>query len=134
MPPTSPSATVQTEPPRTVTFDYARLEAIELALDKGVLQIVQEQMAMRPPDVTPGERPTTEQAEEALKRLRFGFASRFVAACLDITVEQLAAIIPPRQLPWEYFALAAGFARAMNQLSGEDPEPGPQEPRPAADG
>lgn len=151
LPPLSiPTVTLELDPPRMITFDYARLEAIEVGMNMSVLQVVRQLVPQpqepageagdgtdAPPDAgTRGQDVTPEREAELGARLKIGFAARFVAACLGVGLEELPRLVPMPKLIGVFFQLSSGLADALGQLQAgvEDPDAGPREPGTGASG
>lgn len=120
--PSVPTVAVAIAGGRTVRFDFETIDRIEESTGLGFQQIADRFWAMMPRDVPDGGRPTPEQVSAAARRFRLGFAARFVAGCLGMNLEQLAAAAKSSEVLDAFNALAPGFIDCFNAMVGEASE------------
>lgn len=143
MPPELPRAELALTPPRTVVFDFRRLEAIEQASGKSIVEYLQELTKQLvgdekapEPDAPPlskeeQDRANAERGQRMAARWRWSTAAPFLAACLDTTVEGLAGVMPLQAAMPAFMALYEAFGAAVVAINGGGAEESPTDPRPA---
>jgi len=103
-----------------VTFNLGRLIAIESALDVGLIDLARRLSAYMP--ATKDGAIDKASVESVTAASRLGFMARFIAACLDITTDQLGERAAIGAL-WDlFYRLALGFMAAVMDLQGRDAE------------
>lgn len=117
MPPsTTPTATLPLTPPVVVTFDMARLEAIEDATGKTCNDLLlgdfREWIRAGDQDETP------EVREKGVRAISAKVARRFLAGVLGVRVEDADARIPMDEAMGCLNAAVAGFCQAVLMLNG----------------
>ena len=131
----APTATLPLEPPVTVEFTMARLEAIEDATGKTCNDLMLTEFREW---VRAGDKDETPEAREgAQKRISVKVARRFLAGVLGCTLDQLECLIQIDQVMDCATAAIGPFVRSMAMLNGgkqaaeppvEEPKKGPTEP------
>lgn len=103
---------------RTVIFDFVRLEAIEKAVGKNVIQIIVDHIMPLVGVEADLATLSPEMLGKALGQMSIGFLGRFIAGCLDIPLESLGTTVPLSDTMRVFTTLFGGFAEAVKQLSG----------------
>jgi hypothetical protein len=115
----APSVTVQLPAgDRTVVFDLARLEAIELATGRTVNDIAFGELASYAAAGEQGAPPTNEQSLAAARRVSVRFIVPFLAGCLDIKPGELQTVVPFGLVMATFQSVSLAFMQAAAQLNG----------------
>lgn len=122
---TIPTAVVQLAKPLTVAFDFARLIAIEKAVGKSANELAFSDFPQlnAPSKGDDGRDLTPEEKNmERLKRMNMTLVVPFVAGCIGVPTQDLAAVVPAARLRDAFFALVQPFLDAVMQINGIDPD------------
>lgn len=108
----NPTVTVDVNGPKVIEFDSRRLEKIEVATDRSVLDIVAVDLAnISGATDVPG-------ALMAMRSLKVGNVRAFLQGCLDMTEDQLDKHVPLNQRLPLFVKLAQAFAEAVTIFVG----------------
>lgn len=105
-----------------VTFDLLTLERIEERLGKAVNAILLEDMAAF------GQQGAT----DTMRHVKIGFAARFLAAAIDVPMDQLEQRLGGHGLMPAFTALVVPFVSAVSRLNGARESGADQNPPQAA--
>lgn len=118
MPHPSPTVVLPLDPPITVEFSFVLLERIEETTGKTLNDLALTDLAALAIDIPDGQKPTREQAIEAMKRVRLTTITTFVAACLQVPRAQLGDLVPQAKLAEVFSLLAGEFVKALSAING----------------
>ena len=138
----SPTVTVRipdkTSPTSQVVFNCRRLFEIENAFGETIYALAQDFLKYVPKVPTKeGESPdpavVAEASAAAARRFNLGRASRFIAACVGMSHDDVMSKIDLGELRNAFLQLLTGLLEALSQINGtadkrdEDPESRPTE-------
>lgn len=129
-----------TNPDRTVKFDFECFARIEDTLDTTVSALIDTFRtfnALPASELAKPEKerraPTAEEQADAAKRVSIGMVAKFVAACLNLDLDELSDLVPANRLIGVFGELSGGFGQAIEAFGSED-APHPSATQAGSDG